>query len=128
MGHFSVSHAIFSSYHQIRTNFRDFFLEKLTNIRSYLFGSFVLVRNYSLHSQFEVRVEGKPDFCPCGIPLHQSLIVGKCVIVEEEPAADVEGYEDIDGVVFVGCEYEKDTEHVHHPGERVEIINVPRGI
>lgn len=56
------------------------------------------------------------------------MIVGEGVVVKEETAADVKGDEDIDGIMFMCGEYEEDTEHVHHPGESMEVVNVGRSI
>lgn len=74
----------------------------MTYVGSDFFWGFVLVRDDPLHCRFEVGVKGKPDSRPRGISLDDSLIVGQRVVVEEEATADIESYEDVDGVVFVG--------------------------
>ena len=45
------------------------------------------------------------------------------MIVEEEPASDVEGDEDVDAVVLMGGEDEEDAEAVEQPGKRVQEVD-----
>jgi len=49
---------------------------------------------------------------PPGVLLHERLVVSEGVVVKEEPGCNVEGYEDVDRVVLVGCQDEEDSEHV----------------
>ena len=46
-------------------------------------------------------------------------VVDQSVIVEEEPASDVEGDEDVDAVVLMGGKDKEDAEAVEQPGKRV---------
>jgi len=52
-------------------------------------------------------------------------IVYKGVIVEEQPASNVEGYEHIDGIVLVGGQDEEHPEAVADPCERVQEVYTP---
>ena len=45
------------------------------------------------------------------------------MIVEEEPAGDVEGHKDVDAVVLVRRQDEKDTKAVEQPSEGVEEVD-----
>lgn len=49
--------------------------------------------------------------------------VGQGVVVQEQPSGDVEGDENVDGVVLVSGQDEEDPKQVQHPCERVQ--NVP---
>ena len=46
------------------------------------------------------------------------------MIIEEETRRDVEGDEDVDGVVLVGGEDEEDGEHVHDPRRNVDVVQL----
>ena len=57
-----------------------------------------------------------------------ALVVGQGVVVEEEPGGDVEGDEDVDGVVLVGGQDEEDAEDVADPGEGVQEVDAARRV
>lgn len=48
------------------------------------------------------------------------------MVVEEEACGDVEGYEDIDGVVLMGRQDEENPKQVQHPGDGMDQIPVSR--
>ena len=52
-----------------------------------------------------------------------SSVVDEGVVVEEEPASDVESNEDINAVVLMGGEDEEDAEAVEQPGKRVQEVD-----
>ena len=50
-------------------------------------------------------------------------VVDQGMVVKKEPACDVESNKDIDAVMLVGCEDEKDAEAVEQPGKRVQEVD-----
>ena len=50
-------------------------------------------------------------------------VVDQCMIVEKEPAGDVEGNKDVDTVVLVRRQDEEHAEAVEQPGEGVEEVD-----
>lgn len=64
------------------------------------------------------------EHLPRGVVLHERLVVGKRVVVEEESRRDVERDEHVDGVVLVRRQDEEDAEHVHHPRQDVQQVQV----
>ena len=50
-------------------------------------------------------------------------VVDQCMIVEEEPAGDVEGNKDVDAVVLMRRQDEENAEAVEQPSEGVEEVN-----
>ena len=50
-------------------------------------------------------------------------VVDQGMVVKKEPACDVESNKDIDAVMLVGCEDEKDAEAVEQPSEGVEKVD-----
>ena len=50
-------------------------------------------------------------------------VVDEGVVVEEEPASDVEGDKDVDAVVLMGGENEENAEAVEQPGKRVQEVD-----
>lgn len=44
--------------------------------------------------------------------LTQGTVVGKRVIIEEETGSDVEGDEDVDGIVLMGCQDKEDSKDI----------------
>lgn len=54
--------------------------------------------------------------------------VGKSVVVEEESCSDVEGYEDVDGVVFMCSQDEEDAKKIQDPGQCVNKVPAPRSV
>lgn len=50
------------------------------------------------------------------------------MVVEEQSGSDVEGDEDVDGVVLVRRQDEEDAKQVEDPGEGVDEIPVPWGV
>lgn len=89
---------------------------------------FVLVRDDPGNFGLEEAEEREPNSSPAGISVHQRLVVGERVVVQEEAGSYVEGYEDIDGVMFVSRQDEEDSEHVQHPREGVKEVNISGGI
>lgn len=49
--------------------------------------------------------------------------VGQRVVIQEQPSGDVEGDENVDGVVLMSSQDEEDPKQVQHPCQRVQ--NVP---
>lgn len=47
------------------------------------------------------------------------------MVVQEESGGDVERYEDVDGVVFMGGQDEKDPKQVQDPGQGVNEVPAP---
>ncbi len=50
------------------------------------------------------------------------------MVVQEESGGDVEGDEDVDGVVFVCRQDEEDAKQVEDPGERVDEVPAARRV
>lgn len=65
---------------------------------------------------------------PGRVILHERLIVGQRVVVEEEARRYVERYEHVDGVVLVRRQDKEDAEHIHHPCYDVQEIKVSRRV
>ena len=57
-----------------------------------------------------------------------SSVVDEGVVVEEEPASDVESNEDINAVVLVSGQDEEDSEAIAEPSECVEEEDSPAGV
>lgn len=47
------------------------------------------------------------------------------MVVQEESGSDVEGYKDVDGVVFMCSQDEEDAEQIEHPGQSVNKVPAP---
>lgn len=86
----------------------------------------VLVRDGSVHVALEEGEHGEPDARPTAVLV--GTRVGQRVVVEEEAGGDVEGDEDVDGVVLVGRQDEEDAEQVQNPGDGVDEIPVARRV
>lgn len=84
----------------------------------------VLVGDGSVHIALEEGEHGEPDARPAAVLVGAS--VGQRVVVEEEASGYVEGDEDVDGVVLVSRQDEKNPKEVQHPGDGVDQIPVPR--
>lgn len=80
----------------------------------------ILVGHHTIHSGLEETEQREPDPRPSGIPLHQRLIIGECMIIEEQTRRYVESDEHIDGIMLVTGQDEKYSEHVEKPGERMQ--------
>lgn len=50
------------------------------------------------------------------------------MVVQEESGSDVEGYEDIDGVVFMCSQDEEDAEEIEDPGQCVNEVPAPGSV
>ncbi|CAB0011690.1 unnamed protein product [Nesidiocoris tenuis] len=68
--------------------------------------------------------EREPNSRSSRVPLHEGLVVGERVIVEEEAARYVEGDEHVDRVMLVAGQDEENAEHVQHPSERVQQLKI----
>ena len=79
----------------------------------------VLIGNNAVNWRLKVREQRKPDAGPDAVGLTQDAVICQRVVVEEQARCNVERYEDVDGVVLVGCEDEEHGEHVEYPAERV---------
>ena len=55
-------------------------------------------------------------------------VIDESVVVEEEPAGDVERHEDVDAVMLMGSQDKEDAEAVEEPGEGVEEVDPPAGV
>lgn len=64
--------------------------------------AFVLVLHYSMSVFFEEIKNRKPNFYSFPVSPHQREVIGKCLVVHEDPWGDVEGYDHVQGVVPVG--------------------------
>lgn len=73
----------------------------------------VLVRDGSVHVALKEREHREPDSRPAAVLVGAG--VGQRVIVEEEAGGDIEGDEDVDGVVLVGRQDEEDAKQVQDP-------------
>lgn len=71
-------------------------------------------------------MKGREFELPGGVVLHESLVVGEGVVIEEETRGDVERDEHVDGVVFVRCKNEEYPEHIHHPRQDVQQVQAAR--
>jgi len=60
--------------------------------------------------------------------LEDRSVVDQSMVVEEKPAGDVEGYEDINAVVFMGSKNEEDSKTVAEPSKSVKKEDSPGGI
>ena len=60
--------------------------------------------------------------------LEDSPVIDQSVIVEEEPAGDIEGNEDINTVVLMGSENEEDTKTVAEPSKGMKKEDSPGSI
>lgn len=63
---------------------------------------------------------GEPDASSPALLVGPSVSQG--VVVQEESGSDVEGYEHVNGVVFMRSQDEEDAEEVEHPGQSVDKI------
>lgn len=70
----------------------------------------VLVWDGSVHIALKEREHREPNASPAAVLVGSS--VGQRVVVEEKASGDVEGDEDVDGVVFVSCQDEKNPKEV----------------
>lgn len=86
----------------------------------------VLVRDGSVHVALEEGEHGEPDARPAAVLV--GTRVGQRVVVEEEAGGDVEGDEDVDGVVLVRRQDEEDAKQVQNPGDGVDEIPVARRV
>ena len=68
--------------------------------------------------------KGKPDSRSVAVSLIERPIIGQRVVVEKETGADVEGDEDVDGVVLMGGQNEEDAEEVQHPADGVHQVEL----
>lgn len=103
-------------------------LAEIPQVLQDIIEGFILVGYDTFDPTFEIGEQGEPYFCTVRVSLHQRLVVGQGVIVEEEPAGYVKSYEDIDGVMLVGSQDEEDSEHVQHPGYRMDVVDWSGGI
>lgn len=81
----------------------------------------VLVGDGTVDVALEEREHGKPDASSAAVLVRPR--VGQCVIVQEQPSGDIEGDKNIDGVVLMSSQDEKDPKQVQHPCQSVQ--NVP---
>lgn len=86
----------------------------------------VLVRDGSVHVALKEGEHGEPDARPAAVLV--GARVGQGVVVEEEAGGDVEGDEDVDGVVLVSGQNEEDTKEIQDPGDGVDEIPVARRV
>lgn len=89
---------------------------------------FIFVGHDPVHFRLEIAEEREPNSRSSRVPLHEGLVVGERVIVEEEAARYVEGDEHVDRVMLVAGQDEENAEHVQHPSERVQQVNISRSI
>lgn len=82
----------------------------------------VLVRDGSIHIALEEGEHGEPDSSAAAVLV--GARVGQGVVVEEEAGGDVEGDEDVDGVVLVSRQDEEDAKEIQDPGDGVDEIPV----
>lgn len=89
-------------------------------------GPAVLVGHRAVDVAFEEGEHGEPDAGPA------TLLVGpgvsQRVVVQEQPGCDVEGDEDVDGIVFMGRQDKEDAKQVQDPGQGVDEVPASRGI
>ena len=57
-----------------------------------------------------------------------SSVIDEGVVVEEEPASDIESHEHINAVVLMSSKDEEDTEATENPSEGVEEVYLPGGV
>ena len=91
-------------------------------------GVLELVRDLPVDVALEKVEEREVEPGALSHPADGALVVGQSVVVQEEPGGDVEGDEDVDGVVLVGGEDEEDAENVADPREGVEEVDAARGV
>lgn len=80
-------------------------------------GSLELVGHNTINRSFKEAEQREPYPRPYRVPLHESLIISQCVVVKKQPGRNVEGNEDIDGIMLVARQDEKDAKHVEKPRE-----------
>lgn len=56
------------------------------------------------------------------------LCVGQRVVIQEQSGGDVEGDEDVNGVMFMSRQDEEDTKQVQHPRHGVDEVPVTRRV
>jgi len=94
-----------------------------------------LIWNSSINVLFKERKQRKVEPCTFGIKasfyflgLEYRSIVDQSMVVEEKPASDVEGNEDINTVVFMGSKNEEDSKTVAEPSEGMKKEDSSGGI
>jgi len=70
----------------------------------------------------------EPSSCPFVLFIFKSTSIGKSVVIKEETRRDIECYEDVDGVVLVGCQDKKDSKEIEYPACSVEVVPFPWGV
>lgn len=90
-------------------------VEKVLEPLWYLERPLILVWNHPIAARLKEGKQRKPDTRALGILLHQGSVVSKCVIVHEQARSNVEGNENVNGVVFVGGKDEENAKDVEHP-------------
>jgi hypothetical protein len=61
---------------------------------------------------FEIGQHGKPDFDSFMISLKKNFVIRKTVIIQEKSRGDIECHENINAVVFMSAQNEKQTKYV----------------
>lgn len=86
----------------------------------------VLVGHGPVDVALEEGEHGEPDARAAALLVGSS--VGQRVVVQEESGGDVEGDEDVDGVMLVRRQDEEDAEQVEDPRERVDEVPAARRV
>lgn len=89
-------------------------------------GPAVLVRHGSVDVALEEGEHGEPDARAAALLV--GARVGQRVVVQEESGGDVEGDEDVDGVMLVSRQDEEDPEQVQDPRQRVDEVPAARRV
>jgi len=90
--------------------------------------TFKLIWHNSFDFTLEEIEERKPDACALSVTLIERSMIGESVVVKEEPCGDIEGNEDINGVVFVSCKDKEDSKEIQDPRDSVNEVQVWRCI
>lgn len=85
----------------------------------------VLVGHNPVYRRLEETEQWEPHFGAIRVALHQRLVVGQRVIVQEQSRGDVKCNEHVNRIVLVCCEYEENPKHIEHPRERVHKVQLP---
>lgn len=85
------------------------------------------IRNDPVYVGLEIRKHREPDLSPL-VGLLERPRVRQGVIIEKEAGGDVEGNDDVDGVMLMSGQDEENTKDVQYPGEGVEEVEVTRRI
>ena len=82
----------------------------------------IFIRNHAVDTRLEKAEKREQNFGAGMVSLTKGSTIGQCVIVQEKTGGNVKSYEDVDGIMLVSSQNEKNAKEIENPRERVQKI------